>query len=222
MKNTFRLEKNWTQDELWQGCILVSIANAIFVADCPELSYEHSWDGFSYSTNNSQGSRGTISFGENFFVAGMRNDHYLSDKVSAIEYFEGAADAEKKFAEEEALQYLLDDVDGETLSSITTAFWGNKNETFSHHPFDEMMEKGGELFIFQSLDPESAFEACEEDYELTSEQLSLLRNLYYKKINNPCKKILLSQSDIEAIGATDPEGIEESKTSFAEIGIEWN
>jgi hypothetical protein len=215
MKNIYKLEKNWTQDELWQGCMLVSIAHAIFVADCPELSYENSWDGFSYSTNNSQGSRATISFGKEFFVAGIRNDHYISYETNAISHFEGSSDAEKKFAEEEALQYLLDDVDGETLPSITTAFWGNKNEAFSHHPFDEMIDKGGELFIFQSMDPESAFEAIEEDYALTGEQLALLRNLYYKKIR-------LSQSDIEAIGATDPEAIEESKIAFAEIGIEWN
>lgn len=47
-------EQGWSYEELRQGCILVSIAHAIFVADAPELAHEISWDGFNYNMNNSR------------------------------------------------------------------------------------------------------------------------------------------------------------------------
>ena len=42
-------EVSWRMEELWQGCILASIAHAIMVAHYPELSNEHSWDGINYN-----------------------------------------------------------------------------------------------------------------------------------------------------------------------------
>lgn len=214
-------EKGWTYDALWQGCILVSIAHAIFIADAPELAYENSWDGFNYSMNNSQGSRGTVTFHQDFFVGGFRNDELASDSLNARDYFVQAPQKVIELAEEETLQYLLDDVNGKTLPSITTVVWGDQGQSFSCHSFKDMFERGGEILEIQSLDPEAAFEAYEENYEFNEDQLTLLKKLFYLKIARPNETITLSQSDIDAIGASDIEGINESRTSFAEMGIEW-
>ncbi|WKA52687.1 hypothetical protein QWY22_09065 [Planococcus liqunii] len=138
-------KQGWSYEELWQGCMLMSITHAIFVADAPDLAHEISWDGFNYNMNNSQGSRGTITFHPDFFVAGFRNDELSSDSWSAKDSLSQAPEKVIRFAEQETLQYLLDDVDGETLPSITTAIWEDKNQVFSSHSFDEMLVKGGEL-----------------------------------------------------------------------------
>ena len=84
------------------------------------------------------------------------------------------------------------------------------------------MERGGNLLWIQSMSPDEAFEACEEEYDFQDEQLSLLKKLYYLKAANPEQIIELTREDIIAIGAEDEEGISESRTSFAEIGIEWS
>lgn len=215
------MEQGWSHEELRQGCILASIAHAIFIADAPELAHEISWDGFNCNMNNSQGSRGTITFHPDFFVAGFRNDELSSDSLSAKDYLDQAPEKVIQLAEQETLQYLLDDVDGETLPSITTAMWGDRNQVFSCHFFDEMLVRGGELLEIQSLDPEAAFEACEEEYEFTEEQMALLKKLFYLKIAKPNEAITLSQRDIDAIGSRNEEGMNESRISFAEIGIEW-
>ncbi len=47
-----------SKEQLWKGCILRSIADAIFVAHAPDFSHESSWDGFNYSVQDSQGGRG--------------------------------------------------------------------------------------------------------------------------------------------------------------------
>ncbi len=106
------LDHAWTYDELWQGSILMSIAHAIFIADAPELAYENSWEGCNYSLNNSQGSRGTITFDSNFYVAVFRNDAVGTDGISANEYLTHAPKEIIELAEKEAFQYMLDEVNG--------------------------------------------------------------------------------------------------------------
>ncbi len=215
------LNHAWTYDELWQGCILMSIAHAMFIADAPELAYENSWDGRNYSLNNSQGSRGTITFNSDFYVAGFRNDAVGTDGISANEYLAQAPKEIIELAEKEAFQYMLDEVKGEVRPSITTTLWGDRNRAFSSHPYDTMLERGGDLLAIPTLDIEAAFLACEENYEFTVDQLSLLKRLFYIKIKQPDDTIFLTQIDRDIIGANDAEGIFESKASFAEIGIEW-
>ena len=80
---------NWDRNQLWEGCILASIAHAIMVAHYPDISHEQSWDGFNYSVQDSSGTRGTITFHPNFLVGAFRNEN--SEKAleykNAIEYF---------------------------------------------------------------------------------------------------------------------------------------
>ncbi|MGG4154302.1 hypothetical protein [Peribacillus muralis] len=56
---------------LWNGCILASIAHAIMVTEYPDFFYEHSWDDNNYNVQDGQGTRGTISFKDNFFIVDL-------------------------------------------------------------------------------------------------------------------------------------------------------
>ncbi len=77
MKKNQIVDSGWNRKNIWQGCILASIAHAIFVANNPDFAYEHSWDGDHYSTNDGQGCRGTVTFGQDFFVASFRNEEFF-------------------------------------------------------------------------------------------------------------------------------------------------
>lgn len=88
-------EIKWRKEQLWEGCLLASIAHAIMVAHYPEQANEHSWDGMNYSIQDSSGTRGTVTFCSEYFVAAFRNED--SERVSHInnikqakEYFEGS------------------------------------------------------------------------------------------------------------------------------------
>lgn len=116
---------------------------------------------------------------------------------------------------------MLDEGNGEVRPSITTTLWGDQNRAFSPHPYDAMLERGGDLLTIQTFNIDAAFLTCEENYEFTEDQLSLLKRLFYIKIKQPDDTIFLNQIDRDIIGANDAEGIFESKASFAEIGIEW-
>ena len=48
-----------------------------------------------------------------------------------------------EIAKEEALQYVLEEVEGETVPFITTAFWIEDSGAYSIDSFEEMEEHGG-------------------------------------------------------------------------------
>ncbi|QWG52902.1 hypothetical protein EXW28_24825 [Bacillus mycoides] len=212
-----------SKEQLWKGCILKSIADAIFVAHAPDFSHESSWDGFNYSVQDSQGGRGTITFHPKYTIVCLQdvNSERIDERIDAENYFEGAPSEVIEIAKEEALQYVLEEVEGETVPFITTAFWIDDNGAYSIDSFEEMEEHGGFLLEIPLLDTESAMERLEEEYELTEEQLELLQVVYERKIQNPNKEIKLSKEEVAMIGTDDEEGLEVCKDSFEEMNITW-
>ncbi|MGG1167446.1 MULTISPECIES: hypothetical protein [Bacillus cereus group] len=212
-----------SKEQLWKGCILRSIADAIFVAHAPDFSHESSWDGFNYSVQDSQGGRGTITFHPKYTIVCLQdvNSERIDEWIDAANYFEGAPSEVVDIAKEEALQYLLEEVEGETVPFITTAFWIDDNGAYSIDSFEEMEEHGGFLLEIPLLDTESAVERLEEEYELTEEQIELLQLVYERKIQNPNEGITLSKEEVAMIGTDDDDGLEVSKESFEEMNITW-
>lgn len=216
---------DWKADELYNGCILASIAHAIMVAHYPELSNEQSWDGENYSVQDNSGMRGTVTFHDGFCTAAFRNDN--SDRIStvlpmnAIDYFRNASKEIIKLAETETLQYLLEKVGGKTIPVITTAFWGDKNGLFTVDSLDEMLKNGGELLKRQVLGHDLSVQAWQEYYDMSEPQVNLLKSIYLHKITNPKGILTISKKEIDLIGIDDEDGLDESRESFSEMGIEW-
>ena len=91
----------------------------------PELNYEHSWDGINYSMNDSQGCRATITFHADYIIAVFQDIHKVDWNIDALNFFDGASEEIIQIANNEALQYVLEDVEGAIKPVISTAFWGN-------------------------------------------------------------------------------------------------
>ncbi|QWU47497.1 hypothetical protein [Bacillus sp. NP247] len=212
-----------SKEQLWKGCILKSIADAIFVAHAPDFSHESSWDGFNYSMQDTQGGQGTITFHPNYTIVCLQdvNSERIDEWIDATNYFEGAPSEVIEIAKEEALQYVLEEVDGETVPFITTAFWIDNNGAYSIDSFEEMEEHGGFLLEIPLLDTGSAIERLEEEYELTEEQIEILQLVYERKIQSPNEEIILSKEEVAMIGTDESEGLEVSKESFEEMNITW-
>lgn len=216
----------WSKGHLWEGCMLASIAHAIMVANYPDLSNEHSWDGMNYSVQDSEGARGTITFSGDCYVGAFRDDNSerLSKEESLFEYktyFNDAPNNIFELAQKEALQYLLQKVNGKIVPLITTAIWGNETESFSNDTFEDLKGNGGFLIDRQIMKLEFAFDSWKKYYDMTDQQYDLLRNIYKRKIEQPNQLLILSAEEINMIGTDDEEGLYESRTSFNEIGIGW-
>ena len=227
--NNLNTKLDWTVEQLWRGCVLAGLANAITISKYPMLAHEQSWDGYNYSVQDSAGQRGTISFVDGCAdgcmngncVAAFRNENSerIADLGLAENYFQGAPSEIIELANAEALQYLLDEVDGEVRPFITTAFWG-KDELYSNDTFEDMLVNGGELLEKQSMDIDDAIDAWQDYLEMNDEQIELLISLYERKVNNFSEPLTLSEEEIDII-CIDDEGLEECRISFEEMGIFW-
>lgn len=216
-------EIKWDREQLWKGCVLASLAHAIIVAHYPDFANEHSWDGINYNVQDTEGARGTITFHPRYCIAAFRDDNSERANIirKASEYFKGAPKEVLEVAESEALQYLLDSVDGKTIPVITSSFWGEERDLYSIDEHDVMYEHGGFLLSRQTMNLNDSIEAWNEYYEMTEEQRELLELLYSRKSSNPTQTILLSRREISMIGTDDVNGLNESETSFNEMGIVW-
>ena len=219
-------ELKWTKEQLWKGCMLASIAHAIMVAHYPDLSNEQSWDGINYNVQNSTGARGTVTFHSQYCIAAFRNDNSeriaIKGKIQEADaYFKNAPKEIMNFAEIETLQYLLDNVDGKKVPLITSAFWELTNKLFSIDTFGDMINNGGFLLEKQAMDFEIAIKAWKEYYDMSAQQCDLLESIYMRKVAQPTETLILSKGEISLIGTNDPDGLDESKTSFEEIDIKW-
>lgn len=218
------LNSQLNKNNLWSGCILASVAHAIMVAHYPELSYEHSWDGDNYSVIDDSGGRGTITFKDNYFVGAFRNDNFpRTDIPTAIDFFSGAPKDIITLVKNETLEYLLEeDEDGSISPFITTAIWGDNDTITSNDNIVRIVQCGGYLLEKQFMASEVAIEAWRDYYEMTSEQVELLKSIYNRKIINSHKIITLTKSEIKLIGTESSEGLSESMVSFEEIGVYWD
>lgn len=123
-------------------------------------------------------------------------------------------------AKNETLEYLLEEDEKGTISpSITTAIWGDNDTITSIDNIVRIVQCGGYLLEKQLLDSDVAIEGWRDYYEMTSEQVDLLRSIYVRKINKPHEKITLTKSEIKQIGTESIEGLSESVNSFEEIGV---
>ncbi len=172
---------------------------------------------------DSQGGRGIITFHPDYTIVCLQdvNSERIDEWIDAENYFEGAPSEVIDIAKEEALQYVLEEVEGETVPFITAAFWIEDSGAYSIDSFEEMEAHGGFLLEIPLLDLQSAIERLEEEYELTEEQIELLQLVYERKIKNPNEEIMLSKEEVAMIGTDDSEGLEVCKDSFEEMNITW-
>lgn len=216
-----KFEIGWKVQHLYEGCILASIVHAIMVVKYPFLSHEHSWDGFNYSVQDSEGSRGTITFANGKCIGGFRVDSLIKETLDFKIVLEKASPLIQKLAYEETLQYMLEEVSGKVSPLITTIFWTEESGNIvSPHDFEQMIEKGGHLLEKQVMEPFEAFQSWRDNYEMNDGEFELMQKLFRKKINQPNNQIFLTKEDISLLG-TDEEGLAESRESFNEINILW-
>lgn len=213
----------WNREQLWSGCILAGIAHAIMVGEYPMMSNEHSWDGLNYSVQDSSGQRGTVSFRGGNCVAAFRNENSvrMNTFIESNLYFAGADEDIIRLANEEALQYLLDEVAGEVKPVITTAFWG-KDILMTNDTLLEMITNGGDLLKNIVSNVPTAIQYWKDAYGMNNRQISLLKSLFERKIVDFEQSIRLSGEEVDCICFKSEEGKTESKESFFEMNIFWD
>lgn len=206
---------NINPKKLYEGSIQAAIVHAVTVGEYPELNYEHSWDGFNYCLNDSQGCRATITFHPECIVAVFQNVARIDMAKSFEDYFDGASKRIIEVAKEEALQYVLEDMNGTIQPVITATFWGTWAELFSNQTLDEIFDKGGYIIKNQLLDYKEALKQWDDYYELDENQKELIHSLFNRKLKNADEQIVLSENETKGLYGD----IDECRESLGELNI---
>ena len=201
--------------KLYEGCMYAAIVHAVTVGQYPELNYEHSWDGYNYSMNNSQGCRATITFHPEYIIAVFQERTNIDINRSAYDYLTDMPDDILKIAESEALAYVLQNVSGETRPIITAAFWGTWDELSSNQSWENILQSGGFILENQLLNHEQSLQSWTDYYELNNDEIKLIESLFERKIKNGDSRIYLSAEEAKILSGD----IGECKESLRELNI---
>lgn len=208
-----------TYTTLLHGCLFSSIAHAIMTNVYPDLFYEQSWDGCSFSMVDGCGRRGTISFATDFCVGAIRNDEYeiVSGEDTIIsDILEFSAPA-LNLAIRETLQYLLDDIEGEAIPSISSIFYCDQAGIRTPVSFQKNFQKDMTLFYPCFLPYKQVVAAIKEYYNMDTQSLMLLEELFRQKREDLSAEIVLDKRQVSLIPG---DGIcQECINSLAELKI---
>lgn len=217
------------QQLLWPGAILGSIAHAVAVARYPDLAHEQSWDKNNYCVQDSSGSKGTVAFSGQRFIAvffaesSERNPFTSDEKYDLQRFFAGLPDDLVTLAYEEALQYVLQDNEGIPSPIITSAFWGDgqQQHVAAAEAWADVFENGAFLIKNQLLTEDESLAAWQAEYELSDDEATFVTSLIHRKMSQPTSELNLTAADLSLLEsiAKDDEGLETCRMSFAEINI---
>ena len=182
--------------QLYEGCILAAIAHAVTVGMYPELRHEHSWDGISYCANDSQGCNAIITFHHKYIVAVFQDSEKADLNVDPLTLFDGAPKDVIQIAQDEALQYVLENVDGIIKPVITAAFWGSWQTLSGVKPFCDILEDGGHILQYQLLPYCEAMNHWRQYYDLNPMQEEFIRKLFRQRIHSNGELLVLTNDDM--------------------------
>jgi len=180
---------------LYEGCLQAAIAHAVAVGKYPELNFEHSWDGINYCTNDGCGRKAAVTFHERYVIAVFCDAQTADEQKDATDFFDGASAELLEIAQNEALQYMLERVDGVTKPVITAAVWGTWEQLCGMLPW----ESDDHILRVQLLPFDEAMEAWRAYYDLDGKQVSLVRSLFQAKVSAGKNAVFLQKKDLGAL-----------------------
>lgn len=211
--------------ELREGTLLATLAHAIWVCANPALSFELSWDGPNYSRQDSSGTRGTITFLGEHVVGAFRDDNSprtpwrSGHSYDLVSYLRRMPQDLVKIAEDQTLQYLIDEYRG-TLGSIVTAlFWSEGDHLTASEPWGDVLAHGAHLVRNELTPTEEAITLWQTEYELTDSQVKFLQSLFERKTRGCDVSIELSYEERKVLTTKGNLGLVESRRLFSKFGI---
>jgi len=207
--------------DFYNKCILLSIINAVMTLENPDYSSLHSWDGSNYSTNDWNSTRATVTFYQNGCVAACRDEasERLTIYKEANSYLKEAPEHICTLANNEAFQYLLENVDNKAVPLITSAFWILDDSLYSIDTQSDMMKNGMHILIDQLLgDTDAIIEKSIENYEMSSAQIEFAKYLFDLKMKSADRQIQIRLKDFPNV-FSQSQNYDDGIESLKEIGI---
>ena len=216
---------DFTSRDLFHGCVFATIAHAIHTVEYSELGFEQSWDDKSYNVSDSEGSLGTVTFGDNVTVGAFFDSHSNRSPMTSERPYDLDAmlrempTSVRELAEREALQYLLQNLDGKEVPLITTVFWSENDQLVASEPWEDVLKHGGHLVEVQLAPVDVAIARWTSNYGFEPDQVDLLRSLYERWRAARDSQVTLTAPDQAVLTKRGTVGLDVARQLLATISI---
>lgn len=204
-------------EEMYQRCILASIAHAVMVGKYDMLTGEQWWDETNYNFQNFEGIRGVISFSEKDLACVLQNEMIASGE-DAMVLLEGADNTTISFVQNEALPYMMSENENSAEIRITALFWSKGKKFYANVEEEQLMKKTDNILLPFLYSFEDAKKYWTDYYEMTDPQSRLVEEIYEKRILSK-GKIKLGREIKNQLGKWF-EDISNCLESFLEMNID--
>src|SRR5262249_35358543 len=154
-----------------------------------------------YSVQDSQGSRGTISFAEGHVVgaffdkASPRHPRRTSSFDSRV-LLAGMPANLLTIAEAEVLPYLLQDLGAGPVPVFTAAFWDRDETLAAAETWETVLDNGARLISTQLLSFEEGLAEWSRIYDMSGTQVALAASLFDRKVARPNDLLRLNPTEV--------------------------
>jgi hypothetical protein len=122
-------------------------------------------------------------------------------------------------ADNEALQYVLQEYHGTIMPIITAAFWRAGKHLTAAEPWGQVLTHGAHLIRTQLQDTEVAIREWQTKYQMPSSQVNLMKSLFDRRMASPNHQIFLGDWEKDILTSHGMEGLEESQKLLAAVGV---
>jgi hypothetical protein len=205
--------------QLWRGCILVTIAEALHSANQGTGGvggWYSWWENGCYLRDDGSGDHGALAFSGDRAVAVFFAHESNRSPWSQLRlvhdfswYFRGMPPNLRSFAERTVLPYTeLWSLEGEP-PCVTAAFWGQDDLITAAEPWPDLFWHGVAILHTELQEPDTASYVLRSKYSFSALQTDLLQSLYNRKVTAPTEKLILTRQERALLIADRPTELPE-------------
>ena len=212
---------------LWEGCILASCVHGVMLAEYPFTIDENRWSGGIYVMENGEGGKAALVFSdddEHELMFGMvcdfmsqRTDLVLTEEYSQSHY-QGAPEDIQEMAEALSILFQVQ-AEEENLPFVTTGFWGEGGQIFSHDNYEDWFLHGGHVLEPLLMPFEDAMSYYQVKCSMDAPRMEIAERIYRERIKSPKEIVVLKKEEIAVLEATGPYNMPVCQDIFGQFGI---
>lgn len=134
-------------------------------------------------------------------------------------YVTGMPPVPRQLAQDETLQCLLEEDDGEIYPVVSTAFWSVEDRLTGAEPWEDIVTHGAHIIAIEMMEIAVALPEIENDYDFSPDQIALVQSLYERRRGMLESSIILTSEERAALVSHGDDGLEECREMLLWINM---
>lgn len=210
---------------LRDGCVLATIAHALWIADDETMAALHDWQDSSYIVQDLEGSTGVLTF----FAGGVLgvccnikcSDYQAAAHTDPMTLLFLAPPTIADIARSTSLRFLTHRVGSVARPVATGAFWCEGEESWSPLDRATLENNGWHMIRTQDKPWRQGLNDWIADFALDESRARLVTKIADRRLTSADHSIVLTGEERAGIVANGADGLGECRRLLAAVGVNW-